>query len=176
MAAMAIWMLILAPYLQAKSMDNTIDEVLKIKDDDELCSKVYDHLIKHYGEKLDASKMAEKHRPALLTFHAMGIIDNGGFQYLFEGDFKGDPVFALTLTAFKNIKAEKCAEAFAEALRLFPDSRPPTDIEKRLKVYQSHPMERRNAIDMKFFKGSKEVPKLLAKYIRENAAEFRKLK
>jgi hypothetical protein len=51
-------------------------------------------------------------------------LSNGGFQYLFEGYFKGDPFFAKTAAAFKTIKASKCAEAVEEALKLFTDSKP----------------------------------------------------
>jgi Domain of unknown function (DUF4375) len=115
-------------------------------------------------------------QPVLLVWHASGMIDNGGFQYLFEGNFKGDPHFAKTAAAFHTIKAAKCAEAVQEALKLFPDSKPPTDIEKRLNVYQSVDVAKREVIDGKFFSESKDLKTILAKYIRENRKEFKHLK
>ena len=159
-----------------RTMSADVNKVLDTKDDFELCDELFKLMIKHYGEDFDVSKCKEKDQPVILVWHASGIIDNGGFQYLFEGNFKGDPYFAKTAAAFKTIKASKCAEAVDEALKLFPDSKPPQDINKRLKVYQTIPAAKREAIDVKFFSESKEMKTILAKYIRENRAEFKHLK
>jgi hypothetical protein len=109
-----------------------------------------------------------------MVWHASGIIDNGGFQYLFEGHFKGDPYFAKTAAAFKSVKAWTCAEAIEQALELLPKSKPPTSIDKRLDIYQSHPWAKREAIDNLFFRQSSEIRTLLATYIRENRQHFAK--
>ena len=159
-----------------RAMSDDIDKLLKTEDDFELCDELFKRMLKYYGDDLDVSKCKEKDQPVILVWHASGIIDDGGFQFLFEGDFKGDPYFAKTAAAFKTIKAAKCAEAFDEALKLFPDSKPPTEIEKRLKVYQSVSAPEREAIDRKFFSESKDIKTILAKYIRENRDEFKHLK
>jgi hypothetical protein len=106
---------------------------------------------------------------------AHGIVDNGGFQYLFEGTYRGDPYFAKTLTAFQKITADKCAKAVADALCLFPNSRPPRDIEQRLEIYQQARSAKRLDVDDKFHSESSEIPKFLAEYIRENREEFKHL-
>jgi hypothetical protein len=157
-------------------MSESDNKILDTEDDFELCDELFKLIIKHYGEGFDVSKCKEKDVPVILVWHASGIIDNGGFQYLFEGNFKGDPYFAKTATAFKTIKASKCAEAVQEALKLFPESKPPQDINKRLTIYQAIPAEKRVAIDRKFFSESKEINTILAKYIRENRTEFKHLK
>lgn len=154
----------------------TIDKLLATQDDFELCDKLFLRLVERYGNDFDVSKCKEKDQVVLLVWHASGIIDNGGFQYLFEGNFKGDPHFAKTAAAFKTIKATKCAEAIEEALRLFPDSKPPTDTTKRLQIYQAVNSARREAIDRKFFSESNELRTILAAYIRENREEFKHLK
>lgn len=153
-----------------------VNKILEIKDDRELCDKLFDLMIKHYGEDFDISKCKEKDQPVILVLAADGIIGNGGFQFLFEGHFKGDPYFAKTAAAYKIIKASKCAKAFEEALKLFPDSKPPQDIDKRLKIYQGVPKAKREAIDDKFFSESRMMKTILAKYIRENRMEFKHLK
>jgi hypothetical protein len=157
-------------------MSTDINKVLAIKDDFELCNELFKLMINHYGEDFDVSKCKEKDKPVILVWHASGIIGNGGFQYLFEGNFEGDPYFAMTSAAFKTIKASKCAESVEEALKLFPDCKPPQDINKRLKIYQAVPETKREGIDKKFFSESSEVKALLANYIRENRAEFKHLK
>lgn len=154
----------------------SIEKLLATQDDFELCDQLFLRLVDRYGEDFDVSKCQEKEQVVVLVWHASGIIDNGGFQYLFEGNFKGDPHFAKTAAAFKTIKAAKCAEAAQEALKLFPDSKPPTDIAKRLKLYESVSAAKREAIDAKFFSQSKDIRTILANYIRENREEFKYLK
>jgi hypothetical protein len=156
-------------------MSNDLDKLLNTSDDFMLCDELFKRIVRHHGEDLDVSNCKEKEQIVLLVYHATGIIENGGFQFLFEGEFKGDPYFAKTAAAFKQINAEKCAVATEEALKLFPNSKPPTDIEKRLRIYQSVNESKREAIDRKFFSQSQEVTTLLAKFIRENRAEFKHL-
>jgi hypothetical protein len=108
----------------------------------------------------------------LLAWHAMGIIDNGGFQYLFEGSFEVDPGIGKTAAVFTRIDSRPCAEAFEEVFRLFPDSKPPTDDFERLELYEAVSEDRRRAIDRKFWSGSRSIPTLLARYIRENHNAF----
>jgi Domain of unknown function (DUF4375) len=151
-------------------------KVLTIQDDFELCDKLFLLLTDRHGDNFDVSKCDEKEETVMLVWHASGIIDNGGFQYLFEGSFNGDPDFARTAKAFKAIKAKKCAAAVGEALALFPGSKPPANIEKRLQTYQSVGASKRGAIDEKFFSESKEIRTYLARYIRDNSEEFKKLK
>lgn len=160
----------------SRAMSSDVEKVLKTEDDFELCDGLFKFMLKHYGQDFDVSKCKEQDQVVILVWHASGIIDNGGFQYLFEGDFKGDAGFAKTAGAYKTVKAAKCAEAVEEALALFPGSMPPLDIEKRLKVYQAVNAAKRQEIDNRFFGESKEIKTLLAKYIRENSDEFKHLR
>jgi hypothetical protein len=153
-----------------------LDRLLDTPDDFLLCDELFKRALKHYGDGLDVSRCKEKDRTVLLVWHASGIIDNGGFQYLFEGDLKGDPDFAMTAAAFKAIKATNCAAAVEAAVKLFPGGKPPPDVAKRLKVYQSAGAAKRDAIDRRFFSESQKVKALLATYIRAHRAEFTHLR
>jgi hypothetical protein len=103
-----------------------IGKILRTKDDFSLCNKLYARLVEHYGgDDFDVSSCADEHQVVILAWQATGIIDNGGFRYLFEGYFKGDPYFERTAAAFNSIKASLCAEAVEEALGLFRHSMPP---------------------------------------------------
>jgi hypothetical protein len=162
-------------------MASDIEKLLLIENDSELCSEVFDRLLEHYGvdlscEEIDVTKLKGADRVVMLVCQASGIIGNGGFRYLFEGDgnLKGDPYFAETAQSFKTIKAKKCAEAFDEALAKFPGSRPPTDIEERIVMYHSLGGAVCWPIDQKFF--SEDADKILAKWIREHREEFNHLK
>jgi hypothetical protein len=128
----------------------TVRELLSTGNDFELCSHVFDLILKVYGEGLDALKIPKEHRTVFLIWHSVGIIGNGGFNYLFEGSFAGHPYFALTAEAFRDIRCKPAADAFRQALNLFPNSRPPTDIGRRLKLYRQGGGALRGKIDQQF--------------------------
>jgi hypothetical protein len=159
----------------ARERQKTVAEILAIKDDSELASALHGRIVLHHGETLDASKLSQEERAVLLVEAAVGIIGNGGFNYLFEGDFPGDPYYHLTAEAFEAIGASKAAAAFRKALGLFPDSKPPTDRHKRLWLYRRGTGEKRHEIDCQFWDASKEIDKALAAYIRAHGDSFRHL-
>lgn len=144
--------------------------------DFERCSSHYLAVVDHYGGAPVANKLSDAHRAVLLTWHAMGIIDNGGFQYLFEGDFGGDPGFTLTAQAFEEIGCTSAAEAVRDAIALFPNGKVIPNIDRRLKHFQSTSQEKRVEIDRKFWKagdlGKGDVCVRLVEYIRNHHSEF----
>lgn len=147
--------------------------------DFDLCNSYHTAVVDHHGADLSADNLPVAHRAVLLTWHAMGIIDNGGFQYLFEGDFEGDPGFALTADAFDEIECKPAADAVRAAIALFPDGGVPTDIDKRLELFQATPESKRNELNSKFWAasdvGKGDVCVKLATYIRNNSDAFSEL-
>lgn len=147
----------------------SIQQLLANSNDRELCDGVFVHIVERHGNKLGLEKASESERVVTLVWHSFGIIGNGGFQYLFEGDFTGDPGFVLTAAAFRRIGCVQAAEAFEEALGLFPGNRPPKNIDDRLELYQSVPEEDRHRIDRKFWDAESNLIATLAAFIRANA-------
>lgn len=146
-----------------------------------LADATFDAILKRYGKEPNPSRMTEPHRTVLLVYHVHGIIGNGGFQYLFEGDLPGDADLAYTRQAFKNIKAQKASDAFTKALAVFPNSTPPKDISRRLKIYQSKytlmdAIENKQSPDAIFMDAMNDTMQKLEAYIRENKASFDALK
>jgi hypothetical protein len=134
--------------------------------------ELFHDILRYHGDDVHISQLREEERVVLLTYHAMGIIDNGGFNYLFEGSFEGDPYFALTAAAFGAIGCAQAADAFRKALALFPDSRPPKDIERRLQIYRQGSGEDRHAIDREFMTAHKAIKACLARYIESHREAF----
>jgi hypothetical protein len=95
---------------------------------------------------------------------------------LFEGDFPGDPGFRLTIQAFETVGVKPAVTAFKNALAVFPNSRPPNDIEKRLDAFLSIPYSRRQRIDETFWNATDEIVRQQAKYIRDHRDAFSQLK
>jgi hypothetical protein len=120
----------------SSSLSNHENEDSPMADDD-LAGATFDRILKQHGEGADPLKMPQSHRTAMLVYHSHGILGNGGFQFLFEGDFPGDPEFLLTRQAYKTIGAVAASAAFDKAFAVFPNSTPPADIDHRLKTWQS---------------------------------------
>lgn len=148
-------------------------------DDFDLCDETYWKIVSHYGEDLRACDLPDIHRAVLLVWHSSGIIDNGGFEYLFSGDLGGDPDYSLTCKSFGIIDCDKALESFKEALAVFPDQETIMDLDKRKQFFESYPEEVKDIINSKFWSvgigGTDEIKTLLASYIRKHEESFLEL-
>src|SRR5688500_13298928 len=72
-------------------------------------------------------------RPVVTTYSAQGVIDNGGFPYLFENDWPGLKDWNIFTDDFEAVGHMKGAAAIRTALRLFPRGKPQKDLKKRRK-------------------------------------------
>lgn len=141
-----------------------------------LCNDTFSAVLKHYGDSFDPSKVPAPHRTVACIMQAHGIIGNGGFRYLFEGDFPGDSGFALTRQAYADIDAQGAIEAFNEAFSAFPNGVPPKDLAEREKLYLAKYPGFLTPVDQKYFAASPEVEEKLAAYIRANETFFKGLR
>jgi hypothetical protein len=153
-------------------MAKSLKQLLAEPDDSALCDGVFTRIVKYHGDDIDASAISEAERVVLLVLHVSGIIGNGGFRYLFEGTLKGDPCFALTAEAFQAAGCEKATEAVRKTLAIFPHSRPPTDVEKRLRYYLKRIKGWPTDMDIQFFGAQDDLQKCLANYIRSHSDAF----
>ncbi len=152
------------------------NEVSPMEDID-LADVIFDRILKEHGEDLDPSKISKPQQTVMLVYHSYGIIGNGGFQYLFEGDFPGDPEFLLTRQAYKTIGAEDASAAFTKAFSVFPKSTPPENIDRRLEIWQSNYNLMDSAKDVAspdsmYFNAMDGVMEKLNRYIKSNEADF----
>lgn len=153
-------------------MTNRIDDILTESDDDELCHRIVDWIVERHGESLDLSKVPDCERVVLCVWNASGVIDNGGFNCLFEGSLAGDPQYVLTAKSFETIGAEKAAVAFERVFRLFPGGKPPAETDARLKLYRAGGAAPRHEVDRLFWEGSEAVRRHLAAFVRSNREAF----
>ncbi len=142
--------------------------------DFDLCNGIFLLIGDRFHHCIEADKYNETERVVMITWSAMGIIDNGGFEYLFSSDFDGDPGFRLTFGVFETLGVERAVSAFREALALFPDSVPDPDLETRMHRYKQVPEETRESINRKFWSAGwdNEIVTRLAAYIREHQTEL----
>jgi hypothetical protein len=140
--------------------------------DFELCDHTFARILDYHGDDVDASALSEAARVVLLVWHVAGIVDNGGFRALFEGHLKGDPHFALTAAAFRTVGCKKAAEAVRKTLAMFPKSRPPADIDERLRHYLTRLKKWPADADAQFWDAGDDLRRCLARYIRLHAQDL----
>ena len=148
--------------------------------DIELADATFKRILKQHGDEVDPSKIPKPQQTVMLVYHSHGILGNGGFQYLFEGDFPGDPEFLLTRQAYETIGADDASAAFEKAFAVFPDSTPPADIESRIKLWQSKynlmdSMKDESSPDRMYFSAMDGVMEKLNAYIESNQSDFASL-
>lgn len=150
-----------------------LDALLATDDDPELCDAVFCRFAELNNE-IDVDSYTEEERVVTLVWHAAGIIGNGGFEYLFEGDFNGDPGFIQTAAAFKTIGALESYAAFQRALSIF-GGQYPADPEQRIDAWQRVSEDERDAIERQFYDDEEIMHAGLARYIRERRVRFSEL-
>lgn len=148
--------------------------------DIDLADTTFKRILKKHGDDVDPSKIPKPQQTVMLVYHSHGILGNGGFQYLFEGDFTGDPEFLLTRQAYKTIGATDASAAFEKAFAVFPNSTPPANIERRIGMWQSKynlrdSLTDDSSPDSMYFSAMDGVMQKLNDYITTNASEFASL-
>jgi hypothetical protein len=144
-------------------------------DDSALLDAVCLLIVRHYGNGLDALQLRPEERTFFLAYQAMGLIDNGGFNYLFEGYFKGDPDFTQTAAAYRTIGCAEADAAFREAMALFPGGHVPIDKGERLKTYRKGGGDKRYQIDSRFWDAGEDIERCLVSYVRSHHEVFERL-
>lgn len=144
--------------------------------DEELIDAVYDKIVSHYNNWINASILDPLERVVVLVTHISGIVDNGGFEFLFSGSFEGDPGFKHSVEAHKIAGLDCGYEAFREALDTFSGD-VPSDPAECIRQYELNSEGMRIKVNSKYWdeglEGVRE--KKLAEYIRKNSAGFSEL-
>ncbi len=156
-------------------MTKSLDEILAEPKDSDVGSGLVDLILAHYGSDLDLSALPQAEQVVVFVTQTSGIIGNGGFRYLFEGDYPEDPYFVRAVRAFEIIGSEKAAKAFRDSLAYFPNSHPPRDTDERLKHYLKQVNWPSKEDDL-FFSASDEIDGCLARFIRSHSDAYRHLK
>jgi hypothetical protein len=79
----------------------------------------------------DPNKISAVFRPIAFLLTVQGTIDNGGFRYIFENDFRFSPPYSDFVDAYRQIGATDAADCLEKAVALFPFENPHLDAEAR---------------------------------------------
>lgn len=125
-----------------------------------------------YGHWVDAAQYSLEERVVMLVWHSGGIIGNGGFEYLFAGEFDGDPDFRMTAQAYREAGLDRCFELFQAAFDFFPGGVVPQATAERSRLFAAANKSAREAIDRQFWQEDRSRERKLAEFIRKNAARL----
>jgi len=168
--------LILVGCASNESQDDIGKDSAGMSEDLTFCNDTFTAVLKHHGDKFDPSTASIPHRTVACVMHAHGIIGNGGFRFLFEGDFPGDPSYKLTRQAYSDIGAQQAVEAFNEAFSAFPNGEPPQKLEERERLFLAKYPGFLTPVDKKYLSASHDIEAKLAAYIRANESAFKSLR
>ena len=120
----------------------------------------------------DPSKLDLPQQTVAILYSVQAIIDNGGFQYLFENDFPDHPSYSRFVDAYRRIGANAAAELLEKAVGMFPFQNPHLHQDQRLSFMETLDE------DSEFFElgngvcGDERVWTDLEAYAKTNAASF----
>jgi hypothetical protein len=148
--------------------DDSFGRDLESANDSELCDRV--SLLVTYERGSDGA--FDETQPDLCVFlvwGAKGVLDNGGFQYLFEGDYAPmDPDLKNTRRAFEIIGLPHVVAAFDIAFSAFEGDVPPANPERREDLWKKTDESLRERANAHWFKNNGVEAKVAA-FIRRNA-------
>ncbi len=110
----------------------------------------------------------------LLVYSAQGVIDNGGYEYFFGGDWPHNPPYSKFVNAYRAIGCIKQSEDLARVVATFPFEKPELNETPRKKYIQDN-------YDKEHFEvkgwgdilcGDEEVWQKLRQYYEDNIKEF----
>ena len=168
----------LNPESEALPMDRpSLESLFASPDDFELTNELFRRIAGlSDGSDLDAlRKLPEPQRVVLHVCGASGIIGNGGFRYLFEGDLAD---FQGIAESYELINSTRASAAIRGALALFPNSQPPAKVGQRLAYLEKlggTALEKLQRCSEEFWDSSRETKRLLGIYIRAHKSEFASL-
>ena len=137
--------------------------------DFELCNKTWKVISNKYGTSPSATDFTKFEQVVVLVWTVTGIIENGGFRYLFESELNGDRDFRLSMQAFNLIGCDEISKIISnilERMRLVGDTSK-TNAEN----FEILSSEERDQSDEQFWAEIDNINMHLADFIRNNETE-----
>lgn len=120
----------------------------------------------------DPKRLDEPLQTVAILYSVQAIIDNGGFQYLFESDFPMSPPYSDFVAAYRRIGSLRAAEKLEKAVAAFPFADPHLHQDKRLQYLETLDEDSELVQWGDDVCGDENVWRNLEEYVRRNAASF----
>ena len=153
-----------------KVREEELVTILDTEDDQMLCSKLCDSICQREGFSINTVPSHE--RLVVIICTALQIIGEGGFARFFSDNFPGVRGYNDFPQAFKNIGSTEAASSIEQALLLFPDGKPQSDVEQRRSYITRELSGEFEKLEDTIRNEQVVHFKRLATYIRANADRF----
>ena len=120
----------------------------------------------------DVSNLEIPQQTVAMLYSVQAIIDNGGFQYLFEGEFPFNPPYSQFVDAYRRIGSARAAECLERAVAMFPFNDPHLHKEQRLKFMETLADDSELVALGDEVCGDEKVWRDLEEYAKRNATSF----
>jgi hypothetical protein len=111
-------------------------------------------------------------QPVAILYFVQAMVDNGGFEYVFENDFPFSPPYSVFVSAYRKIGATEAADRLEMAVALFPFEDPHLHPEKRNEFMDSLDESHELFALGDEVCGNEEIWRLMEAYVRKHRAEF----
>jgi hypothetical protein len=136
---------------------------------DRAAEYTYKELDRYHG---DPTKLDIPLQTVAILYTVQAIIDNGGFQYLFESDFPINPPYSTFVEAYRRIGAMQAAERLEKAVAMFPFENPHLQQQERVKFMEALEEEDEFSELGNEVCGDEKVWLALEDYAKRNATAF----
>jgi len=124
---------------------------------------------------INPPKLSKEFRAVYLPYDVLGIVCNGGFDYLFEADYADDPGYVYCEEALREIGYEPALRAFQDAKALVPEGTLRLEGFQRWTKWMAVPEKVRWKVSVEFMDMQDQLIAAIAKYIRDHRSVFEKL-
>lgn len=145
-------------------------------EDDDLLDRTADLVFAEVDPAASMGQLLPREREVfVMIYTAQGIIDNGGFQYLFECDFPGNPEYKRFSDAYREIGAGVIADLLDRAASLFPFTDAHLKRDERISYLRQHCVEADSPMGLLSGEaiGQRLVFTRLAEYVRTHSNAFK---
>jgi len=141
------------------------------QNDFQLCNNIF-CLFAEKNNIVDVNTYDEIERTITLVWLSHGLIGNGGFRHLFEGEYNGDSGFIYTIASYKKIGAQHAYDACVLAVHNFPNGIIPLDINERNVAINALPANTWDQANSNYYAAQRDTETCLARFIREHRKEM----
>ncbi len=137
----------------------------KYDDDFEVCNSAWEMISAKYGNQSSATDYTDTERNIVLVWTVTGIVENGGFKYLFESELPGDCDLSFSIKAFGEIGCHEIEDLMKQVVDRVNSSG--KSIGSKIERYLTIPDGECDDYDAMFWDNIENITKRLAIYVNK---------
>jgi len=134
-----------------------------------VCDETFARITEPNPDYHPLSEYSKAEQVVVAVWYASGVVQNSGFQGLFERNYPGDPTLELVSAAFSSLGSSKTTRAFFDAIdSIQMYGHVSADAEQRVDLWLKLNKENRDEIETRFYDGIDEMTLKLSDHISDS--------